>query len=393
MDPDDACYSAVSFSPKKLNSSTSMLSNDTPLAGTPDMSEPPQTVPSPADRLESRRFVRIPDLFSSIMARKPVVNPNYFQVKAEGDSWIAQIMRWDEETRTKYVQVDFCYISSIWVTTCDDEALRLTLDWQYWVFLFDDQFDEGHLRDDPVAAQEEVNATMAIMTDDQPLIQPDQNPIRHIFQTCWRRIKKRASPELQQRYREQYKRYFDQLVVQVERVAHGEALTINAQTYIEMRSGTIGLYPALIVCQFAENIKIPGSVFSHSSIQECMRLSAELCVLVNDVVSYRKELVRDVYRELGVDYNLISILGDKGLSVQQSMDELGVMVNNCYRRWYTALAELPSFGEEIDREVLKFVDICALVPLGNLHWSFMTARYFGAEGHEVSKTRILYLPD
>lgn len=33
-------------------------------------------------------FVRIPDLFSSIMASKPVVNPNYFAAKARGDRWI-----------------------------------------------------------------------------------------------------------------------------------------------------------------------------------------------------------------------------------------------------------------------------------------------------------------
>jgi len=39
---------------------------------------------------ESKRSVRVPDLFSSIMASKPVVNPNYFKVKIEGDRWIAK---------------------------------------------------------------------------------------------------------------------------------------------------------------------------------------------------------------------------------------------------------------------------------------------------------------
>jgi hypothetical protein len=35
-------------------------------------------------------FVRIPDCFGSIMAPKPVVNPNYFAAKAKGDRWIAR---------------------------------------------------------------------------------------------------------------------------------------------------------------------------------------------------------------------------------------------------------------------------------------------------------------
>lgn len=56
------------------------------------------------------------------------------------------------------------------------------------------EFDEGHLKDDPVAAQEELDQTMAIMEDDVPLITPEENPIRYVFQTCWLRQKQRASP-------------------------------------------------------------------------------------------------------------------------------------------------------------------------------------------------------
>lgn len=35
-------------------------------------------------------FIRVPDLFSSFMATKPIVNPNYFAAKARGDRWIAR---------------------------------------------------------------------------------------------------------------------------------------------------------------------------------------------------------------------------------------------------------------------------------------------------------------
>lgn len=35
-------------------------------------------------------FVRVPDCFGSIMAPKPVVNPNYFAAKVKGDRWIAK---------------------------------------------------------------------------------------------------------------------------------------------------------------------------------------------------------------------------------------------------------------------------------------------------------------
>lgn len=44
------------------------------------------------------------------------------------------------------------------------------------------------------------------------------------------------------------------------------------------------------------------------------------------------------------------------------------MIQDCYKRWYHALANMPVFGEEVDREVLRFVDGCRNVALGNLHW-------------------------
>lgn len=84
---------------------------------------------------------------------------------------------------------------------------------------------------------------------------------------------------------------------------------------------------------------------------------------VNDVLSYRKDL------ELGVDHNLISLLMERDhLTIQQAFDRIGDMTNECYRRWYLALADLPSYGEKIDREVMKFVEICRAMAQGNLYW-------------------------
>lgn len=84
---------------------------------------------------------------------------------------------------------------------------------------------------------------------------------------------------------------------------------------------------------------------------------------VNDVLSYRKDL------DLGVDFNLITLLMKKHcFSAQQAMDKIGEMIENCYRQWFLALADLPSYGEHVDREVMKFVDVCRAMAHGNLYW-------------------------
>ncbi|KAI1419590.1 Presilphiperfolan-8-beta-ol synthase [Xylaria sp. FL1777] len=344
--------------------------------------------PDAVKKPERPSSVRVPDLFSSIMSSRPVVNPNYFKVKAEGDRWITKIMNMDEKTSSRNTRVDLCFLASIWAPDADEEALRMMLDWNHWVFLFDDQFDEGHLKEDPIAAQEEVDRTMAIMENDAYLYTAEENPIRYVFQTCWQRLVKRASPatELQQRYKDQHKRFFDQLVVQVERFVRGEALKSDIDSYIDMRRGTIGAYPAISVAEYGQGLRLPEDVFQHNSLQECMRVSADLVLLVNDLLSYRKDL------ELGVDYNLISILSEQNKTIQEAVDTIGALIDNCYKRWYTALAEMPSYGEQIDSQVLDFVEVCRFVALGNLHWSFKTGRYLGPEGHEVHATRIMHLP-
>ena len=50
------------------------------------------------------------------------------------------------------------------------------------------------------------------------------------------------------------------------------------------------------------------------------------------------------------------------------MDQIGEMISDRYKRWYSALANMPIWGEGIDREVLRFVDGCRNVALGNLYW-------------------------
>ncbi|KAI0533379.1 Presilphiperfolan-8-beta-ol synthase [Xylaria digitata] len=324
--------------------------------------------PEPVEEPEPRRSVRVPDLFSSIMASRPTVNPNYFKVKAEGDGWIAKIMSFDK-TSAKNIRVDFCFLSSIWVPNADEEALRMTLDWNHWIFHFDDQFDEGHLKDNPIAAREEIDRTMAIMEKGTTLYTPEQNPIRYVFQTCWQQLVKRASP-----------------VAQVERSTRGDALKVDIDTYIDIRRGNIGVYPAIAVAEYGHGIRLPESIFQHPALQECMRVSSDLVFMTNDVVSYRKDL------ESGVHYNLITILSEQGMSIQQSVDKIGTLIDTCYQRWYTALATLPPYGEEIDGQVLMFVDICRFIALGNLHWSFKTGRYHGPEGYDIYRTRIMHLP-
>jgi hypothetical protein len=48
------------------------------------------SLPSSHDQDMKDRIVYVPDMFSSIMAVKPVVNVHYHEVKPKADSWISR---------------------------------------------------------------------------------------------------------------------------------------------------------------------------------------------------------------------------------------------------------------------------------------------------------------
>lgn len=108
----------------------------------------------------------------------------------------------------------------------------------------------------------------------------------------------------------------------------------------------------------------------------------------NDIVSYKKDV------KSGIEHNFVTVLRKNGFSTQEAMDRAGQLQEECYRRWYVALANMPIWGEAVDRQVLHYIAACHSFPLGDLLWSFQTERYLEAtEGHRLHQTRELNLSD
>ncbi|KAF4454952.1 hypothetical protein F53441_2609 [Fusarium austroafricanum] len=77
-----------------------------------------------------------------------------------------------------------------------------------------------------------------------------------------------------------------------------------------------------------------------------------------DIVSYNRDV------KYGIEHNFVTVLKKNGFTTQQAMDKAGELQDECYRRWYLALASMP------------------------------TGRYLGAaEGYKLHETRLLDLSD
>ncbi|KAL6918330.1 hypothetical protein ACHAPO_009986 [Fusarium lateritium] len=340
----------------------------------------------------------LPDLFSSFMSVPARENPNYASVKIDADAWICSVINADADWTNKNKRVDFTYLANIWAPDCSAFALRTSADWNSWAFLFDDQFDEGHLSNDLEGAINEIARTREIMEGTAPRYTVDsEHPIRYVFQTLCDRIKqspegmyvgKPTSERFYKRWKWAHELYWDGLVDQVRTNVEGRQYTRHPEEYMAMRRGSLGAYPALVNNEWAYGIDLPEEVADHPSVFEIMVIISDQILLVNDILSYEKDL------RLGVDHNMVRLLKAKGLTTQQAITEVGILINNCYKRYYRALSKMPCFGEEADRALLGFLEVEKNHALGSLLWSYKTGRYFKSkeDGARVRKTRELLIP-
>ncbi|KAI1770094.1 isoprenoid synthase domain-containing protein [Hypoxylon cercidicola] len=238
------------------------------------------------------------------------------------------------------------------------------------------QFDEGHLKRGVSAAKQETDSTLGIMEETQARFSADDNPIRYVFQSNMGSRQR----DFQRRWKEVHLDYFHGLLEQLKAEQTQRTLTRSVHEYLDMRRNTIAVCQAAIVIEHAERIQLSEDIINHPSVQECRRVAVELTLLHNDTLSYKKDVAS------GVDHNLILVLRSQGYSIHEAMDCVDAMLQDYYKRWYIALANMPIWGEEIDRQVLRYVDIYRNIALGGLHWSFKTSRYLGSEGGHVRQT-------
>jgi len=80
-----------------------------------------------------------------------------------------------------------------------------------------------------------------------------------------------------------------------------------------------------------------------------------------------------------------------GLNLQQAVDRIGEMCKQTIETFVENQARVPSWGDDIDKDVKLYVNGMQEWIAGSLHWSFITRRYFGDNGGTVKATRIVEL--
>ncbi|KAI1277872.1 isoprenoid synthase domain-containing protein [Xylaria sp. FL0933] len=340
-----------------------------------------QSIPAP-----EQVVVQIPDLFVSFLAEPPRFNPNYHHVKAESEVWISEFCSFGRKISTAINKCGFSYFMAIAAPDAGPQEFRTLCDWGNWVFPYDDMFDNGELRDEPAAAETMMQDLMSPMSELQTWQEMnttrDRIPLLRAHDTVWRRLRKNSSNGIQRRFSKAISDYCTGVLIHVGDVSTHK-LPSTPEEVLETRRLSAGFTPVFVLVEYAHKLRIPDYVFEHPAIQKLEELGCDIGLITNDTLSYMKE-----ERE-NTPHNMIAAARLGGLGAQEAFDYVGNMLISRYERWEKAVGEIPSWGEEVDRDVRRYIKGIEDVIRANLYWSFNSKRYFGKQGAIIRQTRCL----
>lgn len=192
--------------------------------------------------------VIIPDLFVDWAANPIKLNPHYWDAVPKAEQWFKEVCKHDQKTHQKYVKADFGYFSGFWVPDVGPDEFTTTIDYCNWVWAFDDPFDEGSMKNDPVQIQKAADQLMSIMSDNPPNFKPNESSqpyigVLYTFQRIWQRHIARCGKSTQDRFRQHQKDYLREVLEQADAKIFDKYTDLD--TFCALHRESVGSKPLL----------------------------------------------------------------------------------------------------------------------------------------------------
>ncbi|KAJ8120501.1 hypothetical protein ONZ43_g2806 [Nemania bipapillata] len=249
---------------------------------------------------------------------------------------------------------DFSYFIAITAPEAAPREYRTLCDWGNWVFPFDDMFDNGDLRNKPTTAAAVLQSLLS------PMSRPQNGQEMNVSRRDRLPIIKGSPEGVQRRFANAMADYCAGVLMQVEDLST-HAL-IPPEKMLERRQLSAGVSPLFSLVEYAHALRVPDYVFEHPSIQEIEQLGIDFVLITNDILSYMKE------ENEAVPHNMVAVVRMSGLGAQEAFDYIGDMLDSRYERWEKAVSEVPDWGEDVNKDVKRYIQGVADVVRANLYW-------------------------
>lgn len=250
--------------------------------------------------------------------------------------------------------------------TAPMSALKLIADWNTWLFLLDDEFDEHELGYKPHELALLHQRLLMIMHGATP--SPSEDTRYHALYDLTTRFKANSTDAWMRRFVRCVEATFTASVWE----AHNRAarrVPFEAE-YLHMRPFTSAVFCFLNLIEIAEGFTLPAAVRQHPNVRGLSLMTNNIISWFNDLISYPKEIER------GDVHNLVYIVHhERGISLDAAVEYVVGKHDAEVRAFQRGCAGLSMRSQQhADIAKLYITDLQTWIR-ANVDWSIATARY------------------
>lgn len=255
------------------------------------------------------------------------------------------------------------------------ETLQVTADWASWLFMFDDQGDEGSVGRRPGEWEARMVPFAAVLAG----LPADDTwpPLAFALDDLLRR----TEDGMPATWRLRFRRHIGEYLVTYTLEARNRArkAPFGVREYIQHRRDSGAMRMVFDLAEFATRTEIPAAWYDSREYEDLALAANDVVCWTNDIVSLPKETAR------GDTHNLPMVIHFAASdSLQQALDRTAEMTRARVRTYLGAeqvmrhLLEVSELDARTRRGVTACIDTFRSWMRGNSDWSAETARY-----HEI----------
>ncbi|MFI6106478.1 terpene cyclase [Streptomyces sp. NPDC051310] len=341
------------------------------------------------ERTDTTARTHIPELHCPLPHR---VNPYAEQARRHLSHWVGTVgLIQRESARRRFEHADFGWFASVVYPTADEEGIALMADWFAWLFLVDDQLDDGAFGRDPEHAGQVVAGMRAVLESaDHGEAAARRTGLPTAVSSLadlWRR----TAPGMPAAWRHRFVRHLEDCLTAAAVWEAGNrvrGIVPEEDDYIENRRHTGAIYVCMDLIDVVERLDVPVELYDSEAFREALDAACNVVCWTNDIYSLEKE------RSLGEVHNLVHVVEHhRGLDARQAMDHVCEATSAETRRYLKLEERLLHRYPEHSGVLLPYVSGMRTWIRGNLDWSSRTKRYQAQAGAPVPQPASYLEPD
>lgn len=303
-------------------------------------------------------------------------SPFPYQVNEHAELARTQLAAWardvglvhKESARQRFEKADFGWFVAMVYPTASAPHLELMADWFAWLFLVDDQLDDGGFGRDQDWVRRSVDLMRAIL-ENPGTVAPDVPAAITSLSELWLRTSADASAAWRHRFA-------GHLVECLQTAALWEVgnrvqgIVPDEKTYVAKRRHTGAIYVCMDLIEIVERIDVPAQVYDSPRFAAALDAACNVVVWTNDVYSLEKE------RSVGEVHNLVYLVEHHhGLNRPAALARVCAAIEAETQRYLASEIELLRAYPRHAAVLAPYLAGMRTWMRGNLDWSAGTRRY------------------